>query len=614
MILSIKTRMIAFLMTILILLGICISIFGYYSIKQNIVERAQKQMRTDLKAAQSVYNMELEIIRKGFELIDHIDNPTQLKMKLGLDYLFVVERENPDTIRSQIVRRAFSGNGTGGTRIIDSIELRRMGEDLYRKALITLQSTPKARPTSRKHETNAMAMEYAVPYFNQHGQVERVLYGGKIINRSFNLVDKIHNIVYENKLYKGKPIGTVTIFLDDVRITTNVVNQQGGRAIGTRVSESVYHNVVEKGVPWCYRAFVVTDWYLTAYEPIRDIAGNIIGIFYVGILEQPFNDLIHATFIVFIAIMGACTIVAIVLAFLLAGSIITPLTRLVHATASLAEGDLSYRIPNKGTVKEIHVLAESFNHMAHKLAEREQALTRTNEELDVVNRRYIDLIGMVSHELKGILSSTVLNVYSLRDGYLGEINEKQKKALNSVTRNLEYFDLSVKNFLNLSRIEKGELSLSRSDFQFKEDIVEPAVDAFSRQAIERNMSFRELVPTGITVNGDNFLILTVMNNLLSNAIKYGVDNGCVTISTAVEDAVLRVEVVNTGRTLTTDEVLRLFQRFSRLANVGGKKVRGTGLGLFLCKEIIERHGGSIWCEPREQGNAFLFQIPVKERK
>lgn len=110
------------------------------------------------------------------------------------------------------------------------------------------------------------------------------------------LVDKINELVFGNEVYKGKPVGTVTIFQDDIRISTNVLNDKGERAVGTRVSKEVYDRVVIKGISWKDRAFVVTDWYFTTYEPIKDISGNIIGILYVGILEKPYADLKIAFF------------------------------------------------------------------------------------------------------------------------------------------------------------------------------------------------------------------------------------------------------------------------------------------------------------------------------
>ena len=270
----------------------------------------------------------------------------------------------------------------------------------------------------------------------------------------------MHRMVFEDKLYDAKPVGTVTIFQDDIRIATNVLGDDGEPAIGTRISSVVYDRVVRGGAPWYSRAFVVTDWYLTAYEPIRDVTGRIVGVLYVGLLEAPLRDTIRSYAIVFLIIIAGCTLLAFILTLVLAGSVANPLTHLVKATTGLADGDLTLRAPDGDRLREIHELTSSFNEMAAKVHQRDARLRSANEELAVLNKRYIDLIGMVSHELKGILSSTMLNACSVRDGYFGALNEAQARALSSVARNLEYFDMTVKNFLNLSRIEKNELSLN----------------------------------------------------------------------------------------------------------------------------------------------------------
>jgi two-component system NtrC family sensor kinase len=607
---SIRTRLILSFLLVIVVLGAISALFEYNSIRCNVINRAQNQVQNDLKAARVVYNGEITQMQRAFDLISTMDNPARLKSQLGLDYLFVVERAEKDSVRSDIVRRAFAGNGNGGTRTIDSAELAAMGSEVFSRARIELKQTPRAHPTNQTELTSALAMECAVPFFDAGGMVTRVLYGGKIVNGYFGLVDKIHDIVYESKLYHSKPVGTVTIFKDDVRIATNVLNDSGQRAIGTRVSAGVYDNVVTKGKPWLDRAFVVTDWYLTAYEPIRDINGAIVGIFYVGILEQPFVDLIRSTLTRYLAIIGIAALFAGIVAFLLANSIAKPLTRFATATENLAAGDLTHRIETTGSIRELSSLALSFNDMACKLHERALSLRDKNEQLAVLNARYLDLVGIVSHELKGILGSTVLNTCTVRDGYLGEVSPQQKKALDSVVRNLEYFDQTVRNFLNLSRVEKNELSLSRTQVSLREDIVDVSVDAYARQAHEREIVIENLVPPSVCVNVDASLMLMVTNNLVGNAIKYGGAQGKITISYSENDSGAVVEVFNTGRPLTADQIGLLFRRFSRLdASVDGKKVRGTGLGLFLSKETVERHGGTLRCEPRENGNAFVFTIP-----
>jgi two-component system NtrC family sensor kinase len=112
--------------------------------------------------------------------------------------------------------------------------------------------------------------------------------GGVLLNRNYEIVDRIKHIVFKDAKYKGKEIGTATIFLGDLRISTNVLDREGHRAIGTRVMKEVQEQVLEKGLSWIQRAYVVDDWYITAYEPIRDIQDQIVGILYVGILESKY--------------------------------------------------------------------------------------------------------------------------------------------------------------------------------------------------------------------------------------------------------------------------------------------------------------------------------------
>jgi len=373
----------------------------------------------------------------------------------------------------------------------------------------------------------------------------------------------------------------------------------------------VYDHVVRGGAPWYSRAFVVTDWYLTAYEPIRDVTGRVAGVLYVGALEAPLRNTIRSYAIVFLIIISGCTLLAFILTLVLAGSIADPLTRLVKAAGSIAEGDLTLRVSDADKVREIHELTSSFNEMAARIHERDGKLRGANNELATLNQRYIDLIGMVSHELKGILSSTMLNACSVRDGYFGALNEAQANALSSVVRNLDYFDMTVKNFLNLSRIEKNELSLTLAEVNLRDDVAGEAIAAFSRQALERHITIANNIPPAMTVMADGAMLLMVMNNLVGNAVKYGAENGTIRISANHLDIAVAVEVYSDGRPLTEQETDRLFKRFSRLDGAPeAKQIRGTGLGLFISRQIVERHGGRIRHEAREKGNAFIFSLPV----
>ncbi len=113
---------------------------------------------------------------------------------------------------------------------------------------------------------------------------------------------------------------------------------------------------------------------------------------------------------------------------------------------------------------------------------------------------------------------------------------------------------------------------------------------------------------GLIVNADCDLMQIVFNNLIGNAIKYGNENGKVIISSRENDGKLEIEVYNDSVPISDDQKDKLFNRFSRLDNPETKKVKGTGLGLYITKQIIEKHGGNIHVEPREKGNSFIFAI------
>ena len=591
---SLKIKILFASFITILIFSIAVLFLGAYIIKNDIIARAQKQVRNDLFIAHSIYYGEIEAIKTAFNLIPLAADLEKAKQILGLEYLYVVEQKDMPKVRSEIVRQAFRGKPTGGIRVIQKEELLEMGLDIYKKSEIEVRPTPKSHANSQLILDKAMAIGYAMPVFDPQGKVQQVIYGGKILNRDFPLVDKIRNLVFEDKFYNNKPLGTVTIFLDDVRIATNVLNNQGQRAIGTVVSDTVYKKVVKEGNSWLDRAFVVTDWYLTGYEPIKNIKGEVIGILYVGVLEKPFKDTEKRIFLGFLTIVGLVAILAVVSSYILAYSISQPVTGMLEATGKISSGDLSFRVKTETGIKELNHLAEAFNVMARKLKERQES--------------YLDLISFVAHELKGILSSTILNAYSVRDGFLGMINFKQIKAMDSVVRNLDYLDATVKNFLNLSRIEKGEVEINKVNLSVKEDILDIAIDAFLKQANDKQMTIINEIEPGLKIKADLNLLQVAVNNLVGNAVKYGLSGGRIIFSSTQLNKFVEIAVYNDGRPISDTEKEKLFKKFSRLDSVAGKKNQGTGLGLFITREIIQRHGGQVWVEARDKGNVFKLRL------
>jgi signal transduction histidine kinase len=304
---------------------------------------------------------------------------------------------------------------------------------------------------------------------------------------------------------------------------------------------------------------------------------------------------------VFMGIVLAATAVALLLAFVLEKSITSPIQRVLDAAEKISNGDLDTRVATKAPIRELNKFAREFNLMAQSLSDRDKRLKD-------LNKSYLDLVGFVAHELKGILASTILNAYSVRDGFLGMINFKQRKSLDSVVKNLDYFDATIKNFLNLSRIEKGELTINRIELRVKDEIFDNSMSEFKKLAEEKGMTISNNISKEIKIKADYNLMLIAANNLIGNAVKYGAQGGNITLTANERSGKYVFEVYNDGKPLLKEEADRLFRKFSRLNNTETKKAKGTGLGLFITKEIIEKHGGKIRVEAREKGNAFVFEI------
>ena len=184
----------------------------------------------------------------------------------------------------------------------------------------------------------------AVPVLDNSGDLIGVVYAGVLLNRNYDVVDEVKKTVFQGVVYNNKDIGTSTIFQDDVRISTNVYNDDGSRAMGTRIAEDVYKHVVVNGEQYVGRAYVVNDWYLSAYEPIRNLAGDIVGILYVGILEQKYTDIKNRTTLIFSGIALAGAILSIFITLFISRSIHTSVGNLVAASKQLTHGDLQTKV------------------------------------------------------------------------------------------------------------------------------------------------------------------------------------------------------------------------------------------------------------------------------
>lgn len=343
---STRTKLALIFLALACFIGVMTSLIVNSLITNQIINEAQERVKEDLNTARYVYDSKIRDIDRAIRWtsIRHIlkrglkernfalirNELSALMAEEGLDFLTLVDRRgvvvyrfhNPTSSGDNLshnpfIKRALEKKAVSGTEVLSREELLREGEVLANKAALKLIPTPKAKPTEKLEETSGLILRSAHPVLDFNGEVLGALSGGVLLTRNYELVDRIKNIVFKNAKYKGKDTGTATIFLNDVRISTNVLDREGNRAIGTRAMKEVQEQVLEKGLPWIQRAFVVDDWYITAYEPIKDIQGKIVGILYVGILENKYAFMKERLILVFFLLSMSAMLVALTISFLL---------------------------------------------------------------------------------------------------------------------------------------------------------------------------------------------------------------------------------------------------------------------------------------------------------
>jgi two-component system NtrC family sensor kinase len=192
--------------------------------------------------------------------------------------------------RWPVVAAALRGQAAVALSVFDAPDLELIGPPLRERARLAIVPTENARPDPRVEEERGMVIHVASPVFDAQGRQTGVLEGGQLLNRNLDFVDTINDLVYNDGALPLGSRGTATLFLDDVRIATNVRMFGGDRALGTRVSAAVRHRVLDSGERWLDRAFVVNDWYVSGYEPVIDGDMQRVGMLYVGFLEAPFRE------------------------------------------------------------------------------------------------------------------------------------------------------------------------------------------------------------------------------------------------------------------------------------------------------------------------------------
>lgn len=221
-----------------------------------------------------------------------------------------------------------------------------------------------------------------------------------------------------------------------------------------------------------------------------------------------------------------------------------------------------------------------------------------------------EFYSIVSHEIRAPLTMVKEGVDIVANSSVGELNEKQKELLDISNNNITRIINFVNNFLDSSQIESGKMVLHKDKINIAQ-LVSNIFSEFKLKALNKKLSFNLNTHGDKTIiNADPDKIGCVVTNLISNAIKY-TDQGSIDVNLRSIDDAVRFDVTNTGPTISEADIRNLFNKYHRLKSQQKSGEKGTGLGLYISKGIVELHDGKIWVESKDGKTTFSFTLPIE---
>lgn len=542
---------------------------------------------------------------------------------LELDFLFFLPRA-AITDAWPVIKCAGQGQGRTEIDIFSAKELAAISPDLAEQARLPLIETEAAVPTDRTVEDRGMVIHSATPV-TLRGR-DGVLVGGILLNRNLSFIDTINALVYQDGTADGLRQGTATLFLEDVRVSTNVRLFEDVRALGTRVSAAVRGKVLGEGRTWLDRAFVVNDWYISGYLPLTDSFGEYVGMLYVGVLEEPFTIAKRNAFLVILAAFVAVLLLSAPVFLRLAKGIFAPLERMTHTMFLVQRGNLSARNGEGGGTGEIGEVAGHLDDLLDQVQERDEELNvrvakrteelqRANEKLEETFRQLVmseklasigEITAGVAHEINNPVAVIQGNMDVIRES-LGDDGAAIQTELGLVDRQIARIQTIVGKLLQFAR--PGEFADLEQTVPLEPVVTDCLVlvnHVISQSDIKVETQFDAVQDVRI----DPGELQQVLINLIMTAVQAMGAEGLLTLHTAdVErDGVAGACVIvsDTGPGIAPDQVDDVFAPFYTT-----KQAEGTGLGLSISQTLVQNAGGLIRARNRDAGGAcFEIWLPA----
>src|SRR5512133_3341328 len=629
------------------LMPLCVAILlswfiGATLITDRVFRQAQQKVLGDLNSARKVYLDEIDhltgIVRVAAlnsELAASLQSgrvaalekiSTQLMKSEQLSFLNVLDEQgvvryraaNPRQKGDLLVARALDGDLWGGSQVYT---LERLGRDnpvLAKTVAVTIKPTPRSRSIAGTVLEQGLMLVAVSPLRAEDGRVVGVLQAGLMLNGDERVVDTITRIVYAREVK-----GAATVFLGDVRIATSVRDDAGNRATGTLMSAEVAADVLESGQRWSDRAFVLNDWFISAYEPIRDPENKVIGALYVGMPELPLLKMRTNLNLIFAGVLLFVSVIGITLSTWISGRLARPVRALAEGARRIAAGEHIAPIA-VDTNDEISLLAEEFNTMnrevstlkntlEQKVVERTHQLEESNQQLlaaqkDLAKAERLAGLGLLSagvaHEINNPLAGIRGNAELLQDT-LAPDAEGQEEA-GEIIQETARIERIVSNLRVFSR--SGMKRITRFSLG---GLLDGILDQIGHQIpLERYRVIRGYWGVDVELEGDQDQLRQVFTNLILNGLQAMPEGGELVVEVEQDQAARRVQIAvrDHGCGIREEDMDKLFTPFF------STKPRGTGLGLAVSYGIVSDHGGEIRAESRAgAGATFTVLLPLRQK-
>ncbi len=400
---------------------------------------------------------------------------------------------------------------------------------------------------------------------------------------------QLQSLIYFSAQITGNHI-ILTNMDGGIILTSDFISPPTVLNVGDRELKEVFTKGKYSGVGTLGGLFSTS--FFSVGVPIVSNTGNTVGAVFVSSSSEEINSMVRNFYGIFLSTTLIVLFVSLAWAYIAAQRMSRPMILMASAAKEFARGNFAVRVPTDSPQDDIKNLSESFNNMA--------------DELEKTEERRREFIANISHELKTPMTTIGGYVDGMLDGVIPE--EKRDIYLDVVSSEVKRLSRLVSQMLELSRMESGkELELVTQSFDLCEK-TRLVILGLERKINDRKLDIDVDFDKPIVVTAEPDSITRVIYNLLDNAIKYSYEGTTIKISIKIKDKKARFAVTDTGNPISPEDKAQIFERFHKTDR--SRKSDGLGLGLYLVKNILMRHGEDVFCECDGSLTTIHFTLPV----